>query len=151
MLPPCMKPDHDPIGLDGEWEASLPVPHDPATRLTLYALRRLEAHGLDDTQAATAMLVPFGDSYRQPLAGLRSLLMKLGWHSQRELHFASWTCPQMTLDEARLLTAIRESTRDELRAARHLRPLVQREAIRDMLEAARAYSETLEALGLAFA
>ena len=75
-------------------------------RLLLYTFRRVAAHGLNDANAAHAMLSVFGRSYRRPLVLLRALAAELSRASERKLLVAPCCCPRTTAAESLLVDAV---------------------------------------------
>jgi len=121
-------------------------PADAAGRITLFALRRMGAHGLHDAHAANLMLDTFGLPFRRPLVLLRAVMLELSRHTRRPIQLAPCCCGRMTLDEARLLAAMRHGATDAPRAARHLARLAGQVAP-PVLSAAAAYGAALADLG----
>ena len=88
------------------------APEEHPARLLLYAFRRMGAHGLNDAQAANAMLGTFGQSYRCPLVLLRALMAEMARTAQAKISIAGCCCARMTQDEALLIEAISQSNAD---------------------------------------
>ncbi|SFR82092.1 DUF6628 family protein [Sphingomonas jatrophae] len=86
-----------------------PLPEKPAARLLLFAVRRMAAGGLNDAQAAHAMMTGFGLGFRRPLVLLRALMLEISRAAERRLVLAPCCCPRTTGDEAALLEAVRLS------------------------------------------
>lgn len=91
-------------------------PRSAQGRLLLYAVRRIAAGGLDDAQAASALLMHFGLGFRRPLILLRALMAEMSRVSRRTLSLAPCCCPRLTRDEA-ILLAVVESALDDTRGA----------------------------------
>lgn len=124
----------------------LRMPETRAGRITLYATRRIGAHGLHDAQAASLMLEAFGLSFRRPLVLLRAVMLELSRATARPITLAPCCCRRMTRDEARLLAVLGNAHRDDIRARRHLARLAGRDAPA-VLFAAGAYGAALSDLG----
>lgn len=128
----------------------VPLPADSASRLTLYCLRRMAAHGLRDAQAASRMMATFGLPFRRPLVLLRTAIFELSRVSYRTIRLAPCCHPRMTADEAVLLAALREAGRDERAAIAHLHGLAGDAQLAGTLCAAAAYAQALTDLGCPF-
>lgn len=120
------------------------LPEQSPARLLLFAIRRIAVGGLDDAQAASALLMGFGLGFRRPLVLLRALMAELSRVSQRKLALAPCCCARTTRDEAALLAVIG----DALAAPRAAHDRLARTlAVRDCLGAL----TTAQALTTAFA
>ena len=129
--------------------AALPfaAPLEPNRRLLLYALRRMGAHGLNDAQAAQAMLAAFGMQYRRPLIMLRVFVQESAQMAARKISITGCCCMRMTLDEARLTEAIATSESDVPGAALLLRQAMGTEQSLGALCAAQAVQAAFADLG----
>jgi hypothetical protein len=83
-----------------------PLPRCANARLTLFAIRRLGAHGLHDARAAHALLIAFGQAFRRPLLLLRNLMADLACHASGTIAIAPCCCARMTPAEGALLTIL---------------------------------------------
>jgi hypothetical protein len=129
--------------------AALPfaAPVEPNRRLLLYCLRRMGAHGLNDAQAANAMLTAFGMSYRRPLMMLRIFIAETAQISTRRISITGCCCLRMTYDEARLIDAIATADTDIANAALQLRQLLATDTIVSALSTAQAVEAAFTDLG----
>jgi hypothetical protein len=129
--------------------AALPfaAPMEPNRRLLLYCLRRMGAHGLNDAQAAQAMLAAFGMAYRRPLVMLRVFVQESAQMAGRKISITGCCCMRMTLDEARLTEAIASSECDVPGAALLLRQAMGTENSLGALCAAQAVQAAFTDLG----
>lgn len=99
-----------------------PLPDCYNSRILLFAIRRMAAHGLNDAHAAHALFGWFGLGFRRPLVLLRALMAEVSRVSSRRLAVAPCCCRRMTHAEATLIGAIRQAlaaaaaTHDSLRA-----------------------------------
>lgn len=125
----------------------VPGPTDPAARLTLYAIRRMAAHGLRDGEAARHIIAAFGLSFQRPLILLRTLAFELSRTTARKITLAPCCCARQTLDEARLLAVLTHAPRHEGRARRHLARLAGHGETPGVICAAAAYGWALADLG----
>jgi hypothetical protein len=82
------------------------LPTCPNTRLALFAMRRIGAHGLMDAHAANAMLNGFGESFRRPLVLMRALMAELATTANGPIAIAPCCCVRMTAAESAVLTAL---------------------------------------------
>jgi hypothetical protein len=126
---------------------SMPIPTGAAERLTLFCIRRMGAHGIRDAHAANLMLNRFGLPFRRPLVLLRAFMVELARASRRQITIAPCCATRMTLDEARVLAALRTSAGSEHRASRHLGRLTESGQTAGSLCAAAAYNLALADLG----
>jgi hypothetical protein len=124
-----------------------PAPVAPAQRLTLFALRRMAAFGLNDAHAANAMLCGFGLGYRRPLILLRAFMHELATGSSRAIRIAPCCALRMTEDEAHMLGALSAAYGNGRDAARHLASLTGRTVNNPALSAAMAYGDALSDMG----
>jgi hypothetical protein len=123
------------------------APVEPNRRLLLYCLRRMGAHGLNDAQAASAMLATFGISYRRPLIMLRVFVQETAQMATRRISIAGCCCMRMTYDEARLVDAIATAESDMRNAALLLRQAMGTEHSLGALGAAQAVNAAFTDLG----
>lgn len=100
--------DHATEFLPSPYPSHLPyvLPFDKFTRIMIFAVRRMAAHGLNDAHAANAMLGIFGLNYRRPLVLLRALMLEMAAQSRRSIMIAPCCCPRMTEDEMRIMCVI---------------------------------------------
>ncbi|TZG26306.1 DUF6628 family protein [Sphingomonas montanisoli] len=86
----------------------LPIaaPDDDGVRLFLHAVRRMGAGGLNDAQAANALIGAFGLSFRRPLVLMRALMSELARVSERSIMIAPACCCRMTAAESMLVEAV---------------------------------------------
>lgn len=89
-----------------------PLPTCANRRVLLYVFRRIAAHGLNDAQAAHAMLTVFGRSYRRPLILLRAFAAELSRVSSRRLMIAPCCCPRLTRAESALIDLVAAANLD---------------------------------------
>lgn len=129
--------------------SSLPfaAPMEPNRRLLLYCLRRMGAHGLNDAQAAQAMLAAFGMGYRRPLIMLRVFVQESASMAGRKISITGCCCMRMTMDEARLIEAITTADSDVPGAALLLRHAMGTEQPLGALCAAQAVQAAFADLG----
>lgn len=83
-----------------------PLPHDADARLLLFAFRRMGAHGLNDAQAADAMLHAFGTGFRRPLVLMRAMMADLAAAATCPIAIAPCCCRRMTHAERAVLTIV---------------------------------------------
>ena len=82
------------------------LPACPNTRLALFAIRRMGAHGLADAHAAHAMLGGFGEGFRRPLILMRALMLDIATSATGTVAIAPCCCARVTAAEAALLTTL---------------------------------------------
>ena len=82
------------------------MPACPNSRLALFAVRRMGAHGLLDALAAHAMVSGFGEGFRRPLVLMRALMADVATSATGSIAIAPCCCSRMTTAEAALLTII---------------------------------------------
>jgi hypothetical protein len=82
------------------------MPEDANTRLALFAIRRLGAHGLGDAHVAHAFVSRFGESFRRPLVLIRAFMHELATTATQPIAIAPCCCPRTTPSEAALLTVL---------------------------------------------
>ena len=82
------------------------LPDDANTRLALFAIRRLGAHGLHDAHVAHAFVTRFGEAFRRPLVLMRALMHELAATATQPIAIAPCCCPRATPSEAALLTVL---------------------------------------------
>ncbi|TPG42480.1 hypothetical protein EAH79_00885 [Sphingomonas koreensis] len=110
-----MRPDKNPAQtLARLLPAALPSCGN--TRLLLFAIRRLGAHGIDDAQATTAFVTAFGQGFRRPLVLVRSFMRDLATTARTPITIAPCCCRRVTASEATLLTVVARSETDPGRA-----------------------------------
>lgn len=124
-----------------------PAPVAPTQRLTLFAVRRMAAFGLNDAHAANAMLCGFGLGYRRPLILLRAFMHELATGSSRAIRIAPCCALRMTEDEAHMLGALAAACENSRNAAGHLASLTGRAINNPALSAAMAYNDALADMG----
>jgi hypothetical protein len=119
-------------------------PEDPGTRLLLFGVRQMGAHGLNDACAAHAFVTAFGRGFQRPLVLLRALMAEMSAGAAGTIQIAPWCCPRMTAAEGGLLAALGR-VRD--------RPAVAGMLLADLLglRDAGAVAATAHALANAFA
>lgn len=125
----------------------LPGPADADLRRLLVILRRMAAHGLQDSRAVMVALDTFRSRFRQPLTLLRAYLVEVARASHRTIRFAPCCAGRMTLDEARLLGVLATASRNPTCAVRHLQLLCESEAVDAPLSVAQLLGETMADLG----
>ena len=74
-----------------------------ATRILLYAIRRIGGGGLHEAGAANAFFNLFGKGFQRPLTLLRALMADMSRLSARPITLAPCCCPRMTTDERMLI------------------------------------------------
>lgn len=124
-----------------------PLPIDPNSRLLLFAMRRVAAHGLDDAHAAHALLCAFGMGFRRPLVLLRALMAEASRVAHRRILVAPCCCPRMTEAEAVMLAAIRASRAQPQQVHRDLAALFGVHNCLGALSSAQALAQAFEDLG----
>lgn len=82
------------------------LPEDDNTRLALFAIRRLGAHGLGDALAAHCFMTRFGSGFRRPLVLMRALMHELAITATQPIAIAPCCCPRTTPSEAALLAVL---------------------------------------------
>ena len=82
------------------------VPACPNTRLALFAIRRIGAHGLSDAHAAHAMVNGFGEGFRRPLVLMRAMMADIATSGTGTVAIAPCCCARMTTAESALLTIL---------------------------------------------
>ena len=130
-------------------EALLPLrlPEEAELRLILVILRRMAAHGLQDSRAVMLALHTWRTPFRQPLTLLRAYLVEVARASHRRIRFAPCCAQGMTLDEGRLIGILATAGRNPTSAVRHLGLLCESEAVSAPLSVARLFGEALDELG----
>ncbi|SNS07396.1 hypothetical protein SAMN06295912_101173 [Sphingomonas laterariae] len=123
-----------------------PAPADDHSRLLLFTMRRVAAHGLDDAHAAHAMLCSFGMSFRRPLVLLRALMAEASRVSSRRILVAPCCCPRMTTSEANLLSAVAAARHDPHGAHRLLTEVLGIADCLGTLSSAQALAQAFEDL-----
>lgn len=124
-----------------------PLPTEGNSRLLLFAMRRVAAHGLDDAHAAHALLCTFGMSFRRPLVLLRALMAETSRIAHRRILVAPCCCPRMTDAEATILAAIRIARSEPRQAHRDLAALLGVHNCLGTLSSAQALAQAFEDLG----
>ena len=125
----------------------LPLPHEADLRLVLVILRRMAAHGLQDSRAVMLALHGWRTPFRQPLTLLRAYLVEVARASHRRIRFAPCCAQRMTLDEGRLIGVLAAARSNPTCAVRHLALLCESEEVSAPLSVARLFGEALEDLG----
>lgn len=82
------------------------LPGDADSRIALFAIRRMGAHGLADARAAHALFTAFGENFRRPLTLMRVLMADLAASSAVPIAIAPCCCPRMTAGERALLAIL---------------------------------------------
>ena len=82
------------------------LPESDSSRLLLFAVRRMGAHGLDDAHVAGAFLAEFCAQFRRPLLLVRTFMAELSATSTCTIAIAPCCCARMTAAEASLLDAV---------------------------------------------
>lgn len=124
-----------------------PIPLEANTRLLLFAMRRVAAHGLDDAHAAHAMLCAFGMGFRRPLVLLRAMMAEASRISHRRILVAPCCCPRMTDAEATMLATVRLSRGNPQAAHRDMAALLGVHNCLGALSSAQALAQAFEDLG----
>ncbi len=75
-------------------------------RITLFAMRRMGAHGLADARASHTMFTAFGQGFRRPLVLLRALMADLAGTSAGTIAIAPCCCARMTPAESAMLSVL---------------------------------------------
>lgn len=125
----------------------VPAPAGAAERLTLYAMRRMAAHGIRDAYAANALFGAFGIGFQRPLVLLRAFMVEFAQSASRAVRLAPGCCGRMTMDEARMIAGLRDAGRDDARALRRLSHFCPAQQAGGALNAAAAYNAALADLG----
>jgi hypothetical protein len=135
------------------FEAALPapLPTDEASRLLLFAIRRMAVAGLDDAHAQHAFFSRFGLRYRRPLVLLRALMLELSRCAQQAIHVAPPCCPRMTQGEITLIDVVCSSTSDPRNAHAALCHVAGTSHSLGPLTSAQAVHEAFLDAGLPFA
>lgn len=130
--------------------AALPAfqPDDPGTRLLLFGLRQMGAHGLADACAAHAFVTAFGKGFQRPLVLLRSLVAEMSAASARPIPIAPWCCPRMTAAEAALLGILGRARDNPAAASLLLGDLLGIRASAGILATAHALANAFADMGL---
>jgi hypothetical protein len=116
-------------------------------QLLLYVIRRMGAHGLHDAAASNALLGVFGINYRRPMIMLRAFMAETARGADKKILIAACCCARMTMDEARLIEAIRTSLDDPRGASLLLRQTMGCDRDVGALSAAQAVCAAFEDLG----
>ena len=124
-----------------------PLPTEANSRLLLFAMRRVAAHGLDDAHAAHALLCAFGMGFRRPLILLRALMAEASRIAHRRILVAPCCCPRMTDAEAVMLAAIRAARSDPHGVHRDLAALFGVHNCLGALSSAQALAQAFDDLG----
>lgn len=82
------------------------LPHCPNSRIALFALRRIGAHGLYDAHAAHAFFSAFGERFPRPLMLLRTLMADMATSAAGPIAIAPCCCARMTHAEQALTTVL---------------------------------------------
>ena len=82
------------------------LPADDNSRLALYAIRRLGAHGLADAHVARAFMTTFGEGFRRPLVLMRAFMQELAATATQPVAIAPCCCARATASEMALVTAL---------------------------------------------
>lgn len=82
------------------------LPACPNSRLALFVVRRMGAHGLPDAHAAHAMVNGFGEGFRRPLVLMRALMADIATSATGTVAIAPCCCARMTTAESALLTIL---------------------------------------------
>lgn len=127
----------------------LPVhtPEGDGVRLFLHSMRRMGIGGLNDAQAANAMIGQFGISFRRPLVLMRALMAEMARVSERSIMIAPACCCRMTMGESMLLDAV-SGSRESPRAAHAMfRALSGADNCLGLLSSAQAVAQAFADLG----
>ena len=92
------------------------LPRCQNTRLALFAIRRMGAHGLNDACAAHGIFTSFGQDFRRPLMLLRALMADLAAHAGGTIAIAPCCCARMTSAEAALLSILQRIETEPMQA-----------------------------------
>ncbi len=124
----------------------LPLPPGRVERIVLVCIRRMAAHGLRDAHASWLALDTFGVNFRRPLVLLRAFLLELANASNRSIKIAPCCAMRMTLDEGKVLEALRLGAGDAELCGQTLTAITGNTSIGEPLSAAvvlgRALAET---------
>ena len=124
-----------------------PLPACYNSRILLFAIRRMAAHGLNDAHAAHALLGWFGLGFRRPLVLLRALMAEVSRVSERRLAVAPCCCRRMTRSEAALIAAIQAAPADAAGTHDALRSLTGTRHCLGALSSAQALAQAFGDLG----
>lgn len=124
-----------------------PVPEPGDLRLILVILRRMAAHGLQDSRAVMLAFDSFALGFRRPLTLLRAYLVEVARASRRQILFAPCCAGRMTLDEAQLTSVLVAAQADPNSAARQLSRLCANAAIAAPLQVASLIGEAMAEMG----
>ena len=87
-----------------------PLPHAlprcPNSRIVLFALRRIGAHGLYDAHAAHTFFSAFGERFPRPLMLLRALMADMATTAAGPIPIAPCCCARMTHAEQAMTTVL---------------------------------------------
>lgn len=113
------------------------IPTSPDTRLALFTVRRMGAHGLSDAHATLALLNALGLGFRRPLMLTRAFLTDLAGTTRRTIALAPCCCQRMTGSEQAILDLLSgEGDLDTLRPI--ARELLGRDEVDHVLASAAA-------------
>ena len=82
------------------------LPDCPDSRVALFAMRRMGAHGLADARAAHALFTAFESSFPRPLTLLRAMMVDVAGSAATTIAIAPCCCARMTTAEAALLAVL---------------------------------------------
>jgi hypothetical protein len=119
------------------------LPDGRAERASLFAVRRMAAHGLRDVSAAWLMLGCHSTGFRRPLVLLRAFMLELAHTAQAPIRFAPCCAPRMTRHEALILKVLHSAAADLEGAEQALVELTGNSRVFEPLSAAVVFSRAI--------
>jgi len=126
----------------------LPLPERRYERTTLFAVRRMAAHGTSDVTAAWLLIECFSTGFRRPLVLLRAFMLELAHAARVPIRVAPCCAPRMTHEEGLILAVLRLAASDPAAASDALAELTQCRQICERLSAAAVFARVTAELAL---
>ena len=127
------------------------LPHAMPTcfnsRIALFVMRRMGAHGVNDARAAQVMFQAFGAHFPRPLVLMRAMMTDLAANAASSITVAPCCCPRATAAEIGLLCILEDAEHFPPRARLLLADLLGNRAVDGTLASVAAVSEAFADLG----
>lgn len=126
----------------------LPLPDTRSERTTLFAVRRMAAHGVRDVSAAWLLIDFYSTGFRRPLVLLRAFMLELAHSARAPIRVAPCCTPRMTRDEGLIIGTLRFAATDLAAAEDSLAELAQSPQVSEPLSAAAVFARVTAEIAL---
>jgi hypothetical protein len=132
----------------GECLLPLSLPDARSERTTLFAVRRMAAHGVGDVGAAWLLIDFYSTGFRRPLVLLRAFMLELAHAACVPIRLAPCCTPRMTRDEGLIIEVLRFAAIDPAAAQDALAELTRGAQVSEPLSAAAVFARVAAEMAL---